>query len=913
MVTHLRKYKWAWMIGGAVVVLGAIASVLMWFAGSGQAAKLQEQNGQLVVGTDKFEIAFSAANGGIQYVKDKSQANNVLLGNRDESLWWAILKDDTSLNSARGAAFSYDWSKSSGTLTLHYIGKLNVDVTAKFKDDNRVYLDATLVNGSDQLVKSFRFPYEMKAEAASVQDAMLPMLPGAKLKSAFFAESNSFQDQYPGVMFASYLAMRTNAGNVAMYDINGPTTVMADLGYKNQLDDSGKTAFVHNYATWIEPKQTWKSPTVVIEVGGDYSDSIVSYRDLNKLNEYKSLADKLGKEKDHYFQLPLYKADISAIKDGSWSNFSAQLVDKMNYSGILHLVGFQTGGHDENYPDFIPPDPKWGSDADFQSFVKHAKEKGNKIVPYTNMSWWGKHSPTLANLPSGTTLESLAVQKETKTISVESYGMHEGYVVNPGDPFFRKRVAEEHEKLIGTAGFDGVFEDQWGIRNSPYVFNDDKPAGTDPSTAYFAGVRQYFDSLNNNIYIEDGTDVLAGDSIGFMGSTYLWDQLGYRKNTASYTDYYPLSGMLMRDKVMFYQHNLAAETMTSSQDMLRWNLAMGYNLSADFYNGVGNPWVDQIGVLQKYVLSHYVDSLVQSFEQVSDTVTKTDFGAYTVTANWDAKNAYAADADTSLAPGGYDVASDDGSVRAGDYSRYNGLDLDPGDHNLVELRGGDNVRVYQPIGYDTTLKIKKGAERKHATAAAYEANGAKIADLVVKEEGDYAIFDYVGLIHDKKVAYVELKASDAPSSATETFEKAKLEINVAANAKAKATSYTADAFDPKYAVDGDPFTYWESTAKKFPQAITVDLGEAKAVSKLKLRLPPQDAWEARDQEVEVQGSADGENFTELLPAKAYTFDPKADNIVEIPLAQAANVRYIKLTITSNTAWPAAQISEFEVY
>lgn len=913
MVTHLRKYKWAWMIGGAIVVLGAIASILLSFSGEGQAAKLKKQDGRLVVATDKLEIAFSEANGSILYVKDKSQPNNVLLGNRDESLWWAIMKDDTSLNSARGANFSYEWSKGSGKLTLHYTGPLSVDVTATFKDDNRVYFDASLTNGSEQLVKSFRFPYEMKADSSAVKDAMLPMLPGAKLKPTFFTESNSFQDQYPGVMFASYLAMRTNAGNVAMYDIGGPMTIMADLGYKNQIDDSGKTAFVHNYDTWIDPKQSWKSPTVVIEVGGDYEDSIVSYRELNKMDEYKSLADKLGKEKDHYFELPLYKADISAIKDGSWSNFSSQLVDKMNYDGILHLVGFQTGGHDENYPDFIPPDPKWGSDADFQAFVKHAKEKGNKIVPYTNMSWWGKHSPTLASLPAGTTLDSLAVQKETKTISVESYGMHEGYVVNPGDPFFRKRVAEEHEKLIGTAGFDGVFEDQWGIRNSPYVFNDAKPEGTDPSTAYFAGVRQYFDSLKNNIYIEDGTDVLADDTVGFMGSTYLWDQLGYRKNTATYTDYYPLSGMLMRDKVMFYQHNLAAETMTSSQDMLRWNLAMGYNLSADFYNGVSNPWVDQIGVLQKFVLSRYVDSLVQSFEQLSDAATKTDFGAYAVTANWDAKNAYAVDGDVSLAPGGYDVSSDDGSVRAGNYSRYNGLDLDAGDHNLVELRGKDSVRVYQPIGYDTTLKIKKGDKWKHATATAYQANGTKIADLVVKEDGDYAIFDYVGNIKEQKVAYVELKGSDSPSAATETFEKAKLEINVAAAAKAQATSFTADAFDPKFAVDGDPFTYWESTAKKFPQSLTIDLGEAKDVSKLKLRLPPQDAWESRDQEVEVQGSADGQSFSTLLPAKAYAFDPKADNIVEIPLASPANVRYVRIVITSNTAWPAAQISEFEVY
>lgn len=276
-------------------------------------------------------------------------------------------------------------------------------------------------------------------------------------------------------------------------------------------------------------------------------------------------------------------------------------------------------------------------------------------------------------------MEDLIVLKDNKAVMKEDYGSHSGYVVNTGHPFFLQRTADEHKKLTMQAGFDGIFEDQWGIRNSPYVFNKAIPEGTDPSTAYFQGVRKYFDSLGHNMYMEDGTDVLADDAVGFMGSTYLWDQLGYRKNTSSYTDYYPLSGMLLRDKVMQYHHDLAAETMTDDQDMLRWNLAMGYHLSADFFNGVGNPWVDAVGVFQKFVLSQYADSLVESFEQVTPNVTRTDFGRYAVTANWSKDEAYALDGDVSLAPGGYDVTADDGNRRAGNYARLNGLDLDVGE------------------------------------------------------------------------------------------------------------------------------------------------------------------------------------------------------------------------------------------
>ncbi|WP_027088076.1 discoidin domain-containing protein [Cohnella panacarvi] len=914
MTKRMLNKKWVWISSSAVVV--AAVGVLLLFAdllGGRANASMAKRDGLLVISNSDYEIAFDASHGGVSYIKDKNAEGSLTHGNREGALWWAIMNDDTSVSSAKTTDFTYDWNGKKSELTFRYGGSVQVDIKTRFGDDRRIYMNAGVLNGSDLTIKSFRFPYELKVEVDGVKDAMLPMLPGAKLKNAFFKDSNSFSDQYPGVMFASYLAMRTNAGSMAVYDIGGSITPLTEIGYKSQTNDKGKTAFVHSYRTWIESKAEWKSPDVVLEIGGDYPSSIASYRKLNAIDKYRTLGDKLGEDADVYFQLPLYKTDISAIKDADWSNLTSNFIDKMNYPGMIHLVGFQTGGHDENYPDFIPPDPRWGSSATFEQFVKRAKDKGNRIVPYTNMSWWGKSSPTLANLPAGTTLESLVVQKENKTIASESYGMHEGYVVNPADPFFLRRTGEEHDKLINVAGFDGVFEDQWGIRNSPYVYNDARPAGTDPSTAYFAGVRQYFDALKHRIYIEDGTDVLADDSIGFMGATYLWDLLGYRKNTAIYTDYYPLAGMLFRDKVMQYQHNLAGETMTDDQDLLRWNVAMGYNLSADFYNGVSSPWVDAVGVFQKFVLSRYADSLAQGFEQVAPAVTRTDFGTHRATANWDTKQPYALDAETTLSAGGFDIVAEDGAVRAGNYSRYNGFDLDIGEHDLVEARGEDSIRVYQPIGSDTTLKIKKGDGWPFASAAAYEADGTKIAELRVKNEGDYAIFDYVGVIKERKVAYVELKRSEAETQVAETFEKAKLEVNIAAGTKALATSVTAEAFDPKLTTDGDPFTYWESTANKFPQSLTVDLGSEMQVGKVMLALPPQDAWEARDQEIEVLGSADGRAFASLLPAKPYTFDPKRDNKIELPLESAVKQRFIRVTMTSNTAWPAAQISEIEVY
>lgn len=899
------------LIGAVCLVLAIGIAYLIGIRNERSMVKFIEAEQQLIVKHDQYEIAFSRQNGGIAYVKQQGSEQPLSVGNA--SLWHVLLGETSSIQSAEAASFSYKWKQAERELQFFYQDPLPVEIRISFAEPQRIKLQASLENSSSEVIKGVRFPNELKVDEEIVRDGMLPMLPGAKLKGAFFTEHNSFADQYPGVMFASYLAIDTKLGGMAMYDVHDETILMTELGFKHQLQDPGKTSFVHNYKTWIEPGQKWESATVVVELGSHYEQSIVSYRELNGIDQYRSLAAKLGDTAEQYYELPLYKTDISALKDASWQSLSDNYIDKLNYNGIIHLVAFQQGGHDENYPDFLPPDPKWGGEAAFTDFVKRAQAAGNIMVPYTNMSWWGINAPTLKKLPDGVTLQELMVNRENGTIVQEDYGPHSGYVVNTGHPFFYERTAEEHRKLIEEAGFDGIFEDQWGIRNSPYVFNPAIPEGTDPSTAYFAGLRRYVEQLKHPLYMEDGTDVLADNSIGFMGSTYLWDVLGYRKNTATYTEYYPLSGMLLRDKVMQYHHNLAGETMTDNLDMLRWNAAMGYNLSVDLYHGVTNPWVDAAGVLQKHVLARYADERVVSFQQPAPDVSETKFESYTVTANWSKEQSYALNEQVELAPGGFHISSADDAVRAGHYTVYNGLELDAGEHLLVELRAADQIRVYQPIGSDTSLKIKKQADWAHTVATAYEANGRKIAELVASEAGDYVSFDYVSEIKGAKVGYVALVRSDQPSEAAEHFAKRPAEVNAALGKRATASSITADAFAAELTVDGDPFTYWESTANRFPQSLTLELDSAIKVRKVKLRLPPQDAWEARTQEIELLGSIDGTDYTTLYPRGSITYDPASGNEVELILEPAAEAKYIRLSIYANSAWSAAQLSEFEVY
>nr|WP_233598841.1 CARDB domain-containing protein [Amycolatopsis sp. WAC 01375] len=110
------------------------------------------------------------------------------------------------------------------------------------------------------------------------------------------------------------------------------------------------------------------------------------------------------------------------------------------------------------------------------------------------------------------------------------------------------------------------------------------------------------------------------------------------------------------------------------------------------------------------------------------------------------------------------------------------------------------------------------------------------------------------------------------------------------------------------AVDGNQESYWESANNAFPQWIQADLGTAKTLSRIVLKLPS--GWESRTQTLAVRGSTDGAAFTDLAAPVGYTFTP-GSNTVTIPMT--ASARYVRLQVTANTRWPAAQLAEFELY
>ncbi|MFB7600717.1 discoidin domain-containing protein [Streptomyces sp. NPDC056160] len=136
--------------------------------------------------------------------------------------------------------------------------------------------------------------------------------------------------------------------------------------------------------------------------------------------------------------------------------------------------------------------------------------------------------------------------------------------------------------------------------------------------------------------------------------------------------------------------------------------------------------------------------------------------------------------------------------------------------------------------------------------------------------------------------------------------------NLAKGRPATATG-SQDVYTPGKAVDGDANSYWESTNNAFPQSLTVDLGSSQAVRRLVLKLPPSAAWGARTQTIAVLGSTDGTNYTTVVGAQGYRFDPATGNTVTVALPNGTSLRGLRLTVLANTGWPAGQFSEVEAY
>jgi Domain of unknown function (DUF6259) len=709
---------------------------------------------RLLITTSRYRLTLSKRNGKILSLVDRASGARLAM-NTNRCLWGVATQIDRSYvggcSFAPRAArrFSYSWDRAAALLTLTYRGSAVVTVRAR-----QTSFDLRLrVENHGPALTRVEFPEALAGDTATVTAGYAPtVLPGVRLAPAFFSRVGGNVQLYPSRWaFADYLALDAGDAHLSVYSVSRGPIFPVQLGFVHAAAPapcSGSSfCIVHEFQTWIARGATWMSPAVRVRIGDTAEQSILSYRSDNGIDAYPSLQSKLGARLTTYAEAPLFKANLRLVKP--FRDWAAEL-QRLPSPLLLHPAGFQTGGFDVNDPDFLPPDPRYGTTEEFSAMIAAAHRLGDLVMPYGNLSWWDPSSPTMQAHQTN----DVAVLDQSGSPATVSYGDHTGVIVSPYPAVVRQRIDQYMGDWQTLVPADCMFLDQIGARPWLRDFNPASPSPTAYDDGWLAVLSTYSDRC---LMVEDGWDRLARNSVGFHGSLLMMSRELDLPNALFGTNWqpYPLAVWLFHDKVLMYQHDLYDGTMAIDGEVLTWNMAFGMisSYSWDALGPAANPWLDLVARLQRDFGPHYVGVRLSGYRNLAQDVNESTYGDLSVIANRDAVHGYSSGGD-DVAPGGFLAVAPD--LRAGAFEgSFGGVPLSAGVHYVIVERDAATVTVRQPVGADSEIAVDPPAawSAGHTlTATAMAADGTQLATVGGRRQDGRFVFQYAGNANGRAVA-----------------------------------------------------------------------------------------------------------------------------------------------------------------
>ena len=207
---------------------------------------------------------------------------------------------------------------------------------------------------------------------------------------------------------------------------------------------------------------------------------------------------------------------------------------------------------------------------------------------------------------------------------------------------------------------------------------------------------------------------------------------------------YPLTSLMAGDKVIFYQHNLPVQTMVINRENFIWNCAFGFSLSYLYSNDPdGNDdWLDVASQFQAHAVSRYAGERMISYDETMPGATRSVFPSATITANWDEDLPLSAGAH-SISPEGCLISSTDGAMTAGIFESFHSATLTAGGHFLIlERSEDDSIRVWQPRGGDTNIRVRIAAVEEAQSLRCFAVAEDGRFEVPMEVEGEYGTFEW---------------------------------------------------------------------------------------------------------------------------------------------------------------------------
>ena len=347
-------------------------------------------------------------------------------------------------------------------------------------------------------------------------------------------------------------------------------------------------------------------------LGHSAIEDLNAYAQANQIT--RSLASKMSPE-----VLAAFKQSVLVFFDGTCNEMQTHL-DQLPVPALIHFARYLKGGFDKQYPDHLPPNPAFGTPAEFQALLARCRTLGHLTMPYTNPTWWCDHPRGPTFLRAG---EAPLLRRLDGSLSYEIYGANDGYTVCHWHPAVQAANRLTIQQFTEDYPVDMFFEDQCGARSWQYDMNPASPTPFAYSDGLISMVAE--DSQKKPLATENGWDRVANYEAQLCGMTWsivptenapTWRTFLKDRFPPQTWEIFPLAQYLAHDKTALVHHDLGQ--FVTNDEVLAWTLGLGYGLSyrvnaSSLDQTSSREWLRWLDRLQKSVCARFVGESVRAF------------------------------------------------------------------------------------------------------------------------------------------------------------------------------------------------------------------------------------------------------------------------------------------------------------